>query len=35
MEQMRLGAPPKLQPRTQNVPVTGLRGLLATENQVE
>jgi hypothetical protein len=35
MEQMRLGAPPQLQPRTQNVPVTGLRGLLATENQVE
>lgn len=35
MEQMRLGSPPQLQPRTQNVPVTGLRGLLATENQVE
>jgi hypothetical protein len=35
IEQMRLGATPELIPRTQNVPVTGLRGLLATENQVE
>jgi hypothetical protein len=35
IEQMRLGSPPQLQPRTQNVPVTGLRGLLSTENQVD
>lgn len=35
IEQMRLGAPPELTSRTQNVPATGLRGLLATENQVE
>jgi surface antigen len=35
IEQMRLGAPPELIPRTLNAPVTGFRGLLATENQVE
>lgn len=35
MEQMRLGRPPEIQPRTYNVPVTGMRGLLSTENQSE
>jgi hypothetical protein len=35
MEQMRLGAPPELLPRTFNVPTTSIRGLLSTDNQVE
>jgi len=33
--QMRLGRMPELQPRTYNVPVTGLRGLLSGEFQTE
>lgn len=34
-DMMRLGRMPELQPRTYNVPVTGLRGLLSGEFQTE
>jgi hypothetical protein len=34
-DMMRLGRAPELQPRTYNVPVTGLRGLLSGEFQTE